>query len=62
MENDRLIFLKGHAIAFVVFLMVCLIDAALLKMVDDLVDPVSADLVAMVRNYDNIPWLIQSNL
>ena len=61
-ENDHLIFLKGHAIAFVVFLMVCLIDAALLKIVDNLVDPVSADLVTMVRNSDNIPWLIQSNL
>jgi len=47
--------------AFALLLMVFLIDAALLEMVDDFVDPVSADL-AMVRRSDNIPLFTLSYL
>ena len=47
--------------AFVLLLMGFLIDAALHDMVDDSMDPVSADL-AMVRRSNNIPLLTQSHL
>ena len=39
--------------AFALFLVAFLIDAALAKMIDDLVDIVSADL-AIVKNSDNL--------
>ena len=60
-ENDRLTFLKGRVTAFAVLWMVFLSDAALVEMLDDLVDPVSADF-AMVRRSDNVPLQTQSYL
>ena len=54
-ENVCLTFLKGQAMAFLLLLMVFLID------MDDFVDPVSADL-AMVRKCNNVPLLTQSYL
>ena len=50
-----LTFLKGQAMAFMLLLMVFVTDAALLEMVDNLVDLVSAGL-AMVRTSDYIPY------
>jgi hypothetical protein len=47
--------------AFVPFLNVFLSDAALLEMIDDLVDIESADL-AIVKSLDNVQLLIQFNL
>jgi hypothetical protein len=49
LERDCLNFLKGRVRAFALFLTVLLSDTALLEMVDDLIDMVSADL-AIVRN------------
>ena len=59
-ERDCLNFLKGRVMVFVL-LTVFLIDVALPEKIDDLVDMVSADL-AIVKNSDNLPLLIQSNL
>jgi hypothetical protein len=60
-ESECLSFLNGRVTAFVPFLNVFLSDAALLEIIDDLVDTESADL-AIAKNLDNIPLRIQSNL
>jgi hypothetical protein len=57
---DCLSFLKGQVMTFALFLTVFLSDAAF-EMIDDFVDMVSADL-AIVRNSDALPLLIQSDL
>jgi hypothetical protein len=60
-ETECLSFLNGRVTAFVPFLNVCLRDAALLEIIDDLVDPESADL-AIAKSLNNVPLGIQSNL
>ena len=60
-ETECLSFLNGRVTAFVPFLNVCLRDAALLEIIDDLVDPESADF-AIAKSLDNVPLRIQSNL
>lgn len=60
LEMDCLSLLKGRVMTFVLFLTVFLSDAALPEIIDDFVDMVSADL-AIVRNSDPLPLLIQSD-
>lgn len=60
-ETECLSFLNGRVTAFVPFLNVSLRDAALLEIIDGLVDPESADL-AIAKSLDNVPLRIQSNL
>ena len=59
-EMDCLNFLKGQVKTVVLFLTAFLIDVALLE-IDDWADVVSTDL-AIVKNSDDLLFLIQSNL
>jgi hypothetical protein len=54
-EKDCLIFLKGREMAFALLLMDFLSDAALLEIIEDLVDRVSADLAMMENFLNNVP-------
>ena len=59
-EMDCLNFLKGRVKTVALFLTAFLIDVALLE-IDDWADVVSTDL-AIVKNSDDLLFLIQSNL